>query len=64
MRLAPAEKLSRVAGLSRMVEWLAMEGLRMRHPEEDPATLRYRRAEMRLGQELAARVYDNPPARA
>lgn len=47
-----------------MVEKLAMEGLRMRHPDEDPATLRYRRAEMRLGEELAARVYDTPRGRA
>lgn len=60
MRLSPAEKLSRVAGLSRMVELLAVEGLRMRHSHEDDATLRSRRAAMRLGQELAARVYDKP----
>ena len=64
MRLSPAEKLSRVAGRSRQVELLAMEGLRMRHPEEDHATLRYRRAQMRLGQELAARVYGKPPGSA
>lgn len=57
LRLTPAEKLAQVAGLSRMVEVLAMEGLRIRHPGENAAALQHRRAELRLGRELSARVY-------
>ena len=57
LRLTPAEKLAQVAGLAAMFEMLALEGLRMRHPADDAADIRYRRAEMRLGKELAARVY-------
>ena len=57
LRLTPAEKLAQVAGLTRMVEVLAMEGLRIRHPGENATALRYRRAELRLGRELSDRVY-------
>ena len=57
LRLTPAEKLAQVAGLSRMIEALAMEGLRLRHPGENAATIRDRRTELRLGRELSARVY-------
>ena len=57
LRLSPAEKLAQVAGLSRMVDLLAMEGLRMRHPGAQAADIRYRRAKLRLGGDLTARVY-------
>lgn len=57
LRLSPAEKLAQVAGLSRMVEALAMEGIQQRYPEDSVADTRHRRAEMRLGRELFARVY-------
>ena len=57
LRMAPAEKLAQVSGLSRMVEMLALEGIRMRHPADDSADIRYRRAEVKLGKDLAARVY-------
>lgn len=57
LRLSPAEKLAQVAGLSRMVEMLAMEGLRMRHPGENSLAIWSRRAEARLGRELFARAY-------
>ena len=56
-RAAPAEKLAQVARLSRMVDSLSMAGLRQRHPTTDDETIRYRRAELRLGRELAGRVY-------
>jgi len=56
-RLTAAEKLAQVARLSRMVDLLSIEGLRQRHPTADDALIRHRRAELRLGRELAARVY-------
>jgi hypothetical protein len=56
-RASPAEKLAQVAGLSRMVDQLSMAGLRQRHPTSDHEMIQYRRAELRLGRELAARVY-------
>jgi hypothetical protein len=59
-RISPAEKLAQVARLSRMVDQLSVEGLRQRDPTVDERVLRYRRAELRLGRELAARVYDAP----
>jgi hypothetical protein len=59
-RVAAAGKLSNVARLSRMVDQLAIQGLRQRHPDADDELIRYRRAELRLGRELAARVYALP----
>lgn len=54
---APGEKLAQVARLSRMVDQLAMAGLRQRDSTIDDGMIRYRRAELRLGRELAALVY-------
>ena len=59
-RASPAEKLAQVARLSRMVDQLSMAGLRQRHPTADDEMIRYRGAELRLGRELAARVYGAP----
>jgi hypothetical protein len=56
-RASPAEKLAQVARLSRMVDQLSMAGLRQRHPTPGDEMIPYRRAELRLGRELAARVY-------
>ena len=56
-RFSPAEKLARVARLSRMVDLLSFEGLTQRYPKADAALLQRRRAESRLGLELAARVF-------
>jgi len=56
-RASPAEKLAQVARLSRMLDQLTMAGLRQRHPTSDDEMIRYRHAELRLGRELAARVY-------
>ena len=55
-RGSPGEKLARVARLSRMVDQLAMAGLRQRHPTVDDEVIRDLRAELRLGRELASRV--------
>jgi hypothetical protein len=56
-RVSGAEKLAQVARLSRMVDQLSLEGVRQRHPEADDEMIQYHRAELRLGRELAARVY-------
>lgn len=56
-RTSPSEKLMHVARLSRMVERLSLAGLRQRHPTDGERDLLYRRAELRLGPTLAARVY-------
>jgi hypothetical protein len=63
-RATPAEKLAMVAQLSRMVDQLSIEGLRHRHPGADGDMIRYLRAELRLGPEVAARVYGVPSGRA
>jgi len=55
-RLSPAEKLAQVARLSRMVDRLSTEGLRMRHPTANDEMIRDLRAELRLGADLAVRV--------
>lgn len=56
-RFSPTDKLAHVARLSRMVDRLALEGLRQRHRTADDEMIRYLRAELRLGRRLAARVY-------
>jgi len=56
-RLTPADKLAQAARLSRAVDLLSIEGLRQRHPTADDALIQFRRAELRLGRELAAKVY-------
>lgn len=56
-RASTSERLMQVARLSRMVEQLAIAGLRQRHPADGERELLYRRAEVRLGPELASRVY-------
>ena len=55
-RLSPAETLAQVARLSRMVDQLSIEGLKMRHPTATDDGIRDLRAELRLGRDLAARV--------
>jgi hypothetical protein len=60
-RFSPAEKLAQVARLSRMVDLLALQGLKQRHTIVDDEMIRYLRAELRLGRELAARVYRRRP---
>lgn len=60
-RLSPADKLAQVARLSRMVDLLAIEGLRRRHPLAADEVIRDLRAELRLGRELAARVSASRP---
>lgn len=56
-RMSPSDKLRRLAELSRMVNELALAGLRSRHPELTEEELLLRLAEMRLGPELVRTVY-------
>ena len=60
-RLSPAEKLAHVARLSRMVDLLSIEGLKRRHPTATDDKIRDLRAELRLGRDLAARVFAARP---
>lgn len=55
-RASPAEKLARVARLSRMVDQLMIQGLRQRDPSADEIAIRQRRRELRLGRELSERI--------
>jgi hypothetical protein len=60
LRTDPAAKLATVSRLSRMVDHLSIQGLRHRHPGADDQVILFHRAELRLGRELAARVYGIP----
>jgi len=58
LREMPAwRKLALADEMSRTVRILAMAGLRQRYPDDDPAHLQRRLADLLLGPELAARVY-------
>ena len=62
LRRMPAwRKLELVGQLNRMADTLALSGLRQRYPDASPEELRRRLAELRLGPELAARVYSPGP---
>jgi hypothetical protein len=59
LQRAPAwRKLALVAQLNQTVRLLALEGLRQRHPYATSSELERRFADLCLGPELAARVYD------
>jgi hypothetical protein len=63
LRAMPAwRKLELVGQMNLTVTTLALAGLRRRHPRASPAELRRRLADLRLGPELAARVYGPLPA--
>ena len=53
----PARKMSMVLNANLTARSLAMAGLRERYPEEGPAKLRRRLADLWLGPELAAKAY-------
>ena len=56
-RASLGEKLTQVAQLSRLVDQLSIAGIRQRHASADDEMIRHLRAELRLGRELASRVY-------
>ena len=53
----PARKFSLVLDTTRAVQAFQLSGLRERHPDDSPARLRRRFAELWLGPELARRAY-------
>jgi hypothetical protein len=53
----PARKFALVLDTTRSVQEFMLSGLRERHPDEPPARVRRRFAELWLGPELARRVY-------
>lgn len=56
-----ARKLALLGQMNQTVQALAKSGLQSRHPQDTPAMLRRRMADLLLGSELASRVY-GPPA--
>ena len=56
-KMSPPEKLHAMSELSRTVEQLALAGIRMRHPEASERECFLRLAILKLGRELACRVY-------
>ena len=58
---SPARKIAMVLDANRTARTLALTGLRERHPNDSPARLRRRLAELWLGPELAARAYGPLP---
>ena len=58
LRKAPSwRKLEMVGQLNEAVKTMMLIGLRERYPEDSPARLHRRMADLLLGPELAARVY-------
>ncbi len=54
-------KMALMAEMNRTVRTLALAGLRQRYPDDTPAQLRRRLADLLLGPALAARVYGPLP---
>jgi len=62
LRRAPAwRKLNMVEDTNQSVKTLLLAGLRDRYPQDSPATLRRRLAELWLGPELSAAAYGPLP---
>ena len=56
-QMPPWRKMELMAEMGQSVKVLALAGLRQRHPQDSPAQLRRRLADLLLGPELAARAY-------
>jgi len=61
-RMTPADRLQCVVDLNRLVEDLAIAGIRSRHPRADDREVFLRLAALRLGRDITRRVYDWDPA--
>jgi len=59
---SPARKMAMLLDANRTVRTLALTGLRERHPNDSPARLRRRLADLWLGPELAAKAYGPLPS--
>jgi len=53
----PARRFEMIVSANLASRELALTGLRMRHPQDSPARLRRRLADLSLGAELAAKAY-------
>jgi hypothetical protein len=56
-QMPPWRKMELMVEMCRTVEALALAGLRQRYPNDTPARQRRRLADLKLGPELAERVY-------
>lgn len=54
---SPTRKMEMLAQLNQLARMLALTGLRSQHPEADEAELRFKLAELVLGEDLARKVY-------
>jgi predicted component of type VI protein secretion system len=54
---SPTRKMHMLAQLNASAKILALEGLRLQHPQDSEAELRRRLADLLLGEELARKVY-------
>ena len=59
---SPARKMALLLDANRTARALALTGLRERHPNDSPARLRRRLADLWLGANLAAKAYGPLPA--
>jgi len=56
-QMSPAEKLERLRAVTLAANRLALAGLRARHPDATEGALLLELAKLRLGDDLARRVY-------
>jgi hypothetical protein len=56
-QLTPAQRLAMVGQMYETVKTLALSGLKSRYPNDSPAKLKRRLADLMLGRELALKVY-------
>jgi hypothetical protein len=60
-RASPARKIAMMIEANRTARMLALTGLRERHPNDSPAQLQRRLADLWLGPDLAAKAYGPSP---
>ncbi len=58
---SPTRKMQALAQLNAAAKMLALTGLRSRFPQASEAELRFKLACLLLGEELARKVYGEPP---
>ena len=58
---SPTRKMQALAQLNASAKMLALTGLRSRFPQASEAELRFKLAGLLLGDELARKVYGEPP---
>jgi hypothetical protein len=56
-KASPVQKMALLGQLNQMVKELALSGLRSRYPNDSPAMIQRRLADLLLGPELALKVY-------